>query len=97
MTFGISAASATFQKMMSRMVGCLNWKIAIVYLDNIIVFAKDKEGNYRNLKLVFDRIKECGLKLKLEKCNILKEKVKKAIKKIQIPKCIKQPRRFLGL
>ena len=30
--FGIAAAPATFQKMMSRMLGSLNWKIAIVYL-----------------------------------------------------------------
>ena len=69
MPFGIAAAPATFQKMMSRMLGSLNWKIAIVYLDDIIIFAKDKKEHYRNLKLVFDRIKECGLKLKLEKCN----------------------------
>ena len=115
MPFGIAAAPATFQKMMSKMLGSLNWKIAIVYLDDIIVFAKDKEEHYRNLKLVFDRIKECGLKLKLEKCNFMKEEVKflghvltrnglatdpektKAIMDIEMPKCVKQFRSFLGL
>ena len=33
MPFGIAAAPATFQKMMSKMLGSLNWKIAIVYLE----------------------------------------------------------------
>ena len=76
MPFGIAAAPATFQKMMSKMFGPLNWKVAIVYLDDVIVFAKDKKEHCRNLKLVFDRIKECGLKLKFDKCHFLKEEVK---------------------
>ena len=76
MPFGIAAAPATFQRMMNKMLEDLNWKIALVYLDDIIIFSKSKEEHYHNLQLVFEKIKQHGLKVKLKKCHFLKESVK---------------------
>ena len=66
MPFGIAAAPATFQRMMNKMLEDLNWKIALVYLDDIIIFSKSKEEHYHNLQLVFEKIKQHGLKVKLK-------------------------------
>ena len=76
MPFGIAAAPVTFQRLMNRVLGKLNWKIAIVYLDDIIIYSNDITKHYENLKLVFDQIKASGLKIKLSKCTFLKQEVK---------------------
>ena len=39
MPFGIAAAPATFQKLMNSVLGSLNWKEAVVYLDDILIFS----------------------------------------------------------
>jgi len=39
MPFGIAAAPATFQKLMNKVLGPLNWKEAVVYLDDILIFS----------------------------------------------------------
>ena len=76
MPFGIAAAPATFQKLMNKVLGELNWKEAVVYLDDILIFAKTKEEHIKRLRNVFQRIKESGLKLKKEKCQFLKKETK---------------------
>ena len=55
MPFGIAAAPATFQRMMNKMLDDLNWKIAIVYLDDIIVFSSSKEEHFKNLERVLKK------------------------------------------
>ena len=72
MPFGIAAAPATFQRLMNKVLGELNWKVAIVYLDDIIIYSETQQKHYENLKIVFDKIKDSGLKIKLEKCTFLK-------------------------
>ena len=49
MPFGIAAAPATFQRLMNKVIDNLNWKVAITYLDDIIVFSSDKEQHYNCL------------------------------------------------
>ena len=46
-----------------------------LYLDNIIVMGKTFEKHLKNLDLVFSRIRDAGLKIKPEKCSLLKEEV----------------------
>ena len=76
MPFGIAAAPATFQKMMTQVLGPLNWKEAIVYLDDILIFAKDEKEHKERLEKVFQRIKEAGLKISQEKCHFKKKEIK---------------------
>ena len=42
MTFGTAAAPATFQKLMNKVLGESNWKKAVVYLDEILIFSQSK-------------------------------------------------------
>ena len=56
MPFGIAAASGTFQALMTKVLG--NLKEAIVYLDDILIFTRDKVEHIRVLKEVLQKIKE---------------------------------------
>ena len=67
MPFGIAAAPATFQKLMNIVLGKSLWKIAIVYLDDILIFSKSKEEHISRINDVLSKVKEAGLKINPEK------------------------------
>jgi len=53
----------------------LNYQICLVYLDDIILMSKTVEEHLDRLKLVLDRIRKAGLKLKPSKCNLLQKTI----------------------
>ena len=72
MPFGLTGAPRTFQKMMDILLRGLEFEIALAYLDDIIVFAPTFEKCLANVRVVFDRIREAGLKLKPAKCTFFR-------------------------
>ncbi len=50
-------------------------RIALIYLDDIIVFSKTKEEHLTNLECIFDLLKDADLKLDLSKCKFMCESV----------------------
>ncbi|MEW8486667.1 MAG: reverse transcriptase family protein, partial [Candidatus Thiodiazotropha sp.] len=64
MLFGLCNAPATFERLMETVLAGLNWKICLIYLDDIIVIGKTFENMVRNLDLVLNKLKEANLKLK---------------------------------
>lgn len=68
MPFGLSNAPATFQRLMDRVLGHLKWTMALVYLDDVIVYAATFEEHQRRLKLVLEALTSAGLRLKPKKC-----------------------------
>ena len=68
-------APATFERLMENVLHGLQWDICLVYLDDIIVMAKDFEGMIENMRQVFGRLQDAGLKLKPKKCCMFAEKV----------------------
>ena len=64
MPFGIAAAAVTFQKLMNKVLGPLNWKEAVVYLYDILIFSHSKAEHLKRVENVLERIKEAGLKFK---------------------------------
>lgn len=76
MPFGIAAAPATFQELMHRVLGPLNWKEALVYLDDILIFSSTKEEHMERIRKVLQRIRESGLRINPEKCEFMKTEVK---------------------
>ena len=75
MPMGLVNASFTFQKMMQLVLSGLQWQICMVYLDDVIVYSKSFETHLENLRLVFDRLKCEGLKLKARKCHFCRTEV----------------------
>ena len=53
------------------MLYCLNWLDCLVYLDDIIIFAKTFDEHYQKLDKVLTRLEKAGLKLNAQKCQLL--------------------------
>jgi len=74
MPFGIAAAPGTFQEMMAKILG--DMKNTMVYLDDIMIYTKNREEHYVILNNVLKRIRECGLRINPMKCHLLCQEVK---------------------
>lgn len=67
--FGLKGAPAYFQRFMDTLLGSLRWKSAMVYLDDVVVFAKTMEEHLAALSTLFERAEQCGLKFSPKKCH----------------------------
>ena len=72
MSFGLCNAPPCFQRLMSRVLHGLEWKLCLVYIDDVIVFASSFEEHLARLQLVLDRLRMANLKLKPSKCHFTK-------------------------
>ena len=75
MPFGVCNGPATCQRLMELVLHGLQWQICLIYLDDIIVFSKNFDDHIQRLDMVLQRISEANLKLKPEKCDLLKSEV----------------------
>lgn len=75
MPFGLCNAPGTFQRLMECVLRGLTWQIALIYLDDVLVYSSTFEEHLQHLRLVFDRFREAGLKLKPSKCHFGQTKV----------------------
>ena len=73
MPFGLCNAPSTFECLMEQVLEGMHWKILLVYLDNVILFAKTFEDEMKYLEMVFQRFCKAYLKLKAKKCVLFKE------------------------
>jgi hypothetical protein len=69
MPFGSKNAPSTFQRLMDKILRGLTWKQCLVYIDDVLVFAKDFNEHCCRLDAVLGRIGDAGLKLKPAKCE----------------------------
>ncbi|KRX73465.1 Transposon Ty3-G Gag-Pol polyprotein [Trichinella sp. T6] len=90
MPFGLCNAPGTFQRLMERTLSGLVGKSCLVYLDDIKVFSATEEEHLSRLEEVFQRLKGVGLKIKPEKCQLMK-------KQWRTPRCVREVRQFLSL
>ena len=75
MPFGLANAPATFQSLMQHIFREDLLQTLIVYLDDIIVFSQDVKEHLRRLELVFQKLREHGLKIEPKKCQFFCPKV----------------------
>ena len=64
MPFGLCNAPATLEWVMELVLASLNWKICLIYLDDIIVYGGNFYDALDSLKQVWQRVREANLKLK---------------------------------
>lgn len=75
MPFGLCNAPATFQRLMDRVLAGMQWETCLVYLDDIIVLARDVPEMIQRLSQVFQRLQQANLKLKPAKCSLFHRQV----------------------
>ena len=71
--FGISSAPGYFQEVMEQLTSDLPG--VAVYLDDILVSGANAEEHLRNLKNLFQRLQDKGLRCKKEKCEFAQPSV----------------------
>ena len=75
MPFGLCNALPTFQRLMLNCLGELNLTYCLIYLDDVIVFSHTEEEHLERMRVIFDCLREHGLKLKPSKCEVFKTEI----------------------
>ena len=75
MPFGLCNAPPTFQRLMQNCLGELNLTYCLIYLDDVIIFSQTEEEHLERMRVVFDHLREHGLKLKPSKCDVFKTEI----------------------
>lgn len=76
MCFGLHSAPATFQRLLDEVIGPEFEPYAFAYLDDLIMVSKDFDQHLDLLKSVFQRLRNAGLQMNVEKCNFCQQKLK---------------------
>ncbi len=69
MPFGLNNASATFQRLMNKVLRRYIGKFVQVYLDDVIIYSNNLDEHKKHIKAVLEKIREANIKLKLSKCQ----------------------------
>ena len=60
---------------MDLVLSGLQWAHCLVYLDDVIILGRSFKEHLQNLRLVLQRLREAGLKVKPSKCAFLQREV----------------------
>ncbi|KAI3382314.1 hypothetical protein SNEBB_001885 [Seison nebaliae] len=71
--FGVKTATQEFSRAMYIIFGNLLGKLLEVYIDDLLSKSKSKEEHIEHLRLILDRLRLYGLKIKLEKCKFFRQ------------------------
>ena len=69
MPIWISPSSCLFSEVLAP------FDFAFGYLDDILIYSPDVETHLKHLELIFQRLREVDLKLKMEKCSFLRKHI----------------------
>ena len=75
MPFGLCNAPATFQRLMDELFSTEIGKILLVYLDDLLIFAKTEEELLIGLEKTLKKLIAAGLKCKPRKCKLFRDSI----------------------
>ena len=75
MSFGLANAPPTFSRMMNFIFNPYTNEFVLVYLDDILVFSKNKEDHAKHLRFVLDKLREHQFYAKFSKCEFWLDEV----------------------
>lgn len=73
--FGLANAPASFERLMERVLDGMQWKGALVYLDDVIVYGRTFEDELQRLEEALKRLRGANLKLSPKKCLMFQREV----------------------
>ena len=71
----LASKSGAFQNLMELIMVGLSYEVALIYLNDIIIFGRSFEEHLNRLDLVLGRFKDAGLKIKSSKYRFLSGKI----------------------
>ena len=74
MCYGLNSAPGVFQNCMNAVLGDVR-HFALAFIDDIIVFSETFEDHIKHLGEVFDKLRKANLKLKISKCEFIKDQM----------------------
>ena len=75
LSFGLTNAPATFQRLMNDVFRPYLDEFVLVYLDDILIFSKDKDQHSRHLHIVLDLLRRHQLYAQPSKCQFFRDEV----------------------
>jgi len=75
MPFGLCNAPATFERLMEMVLKGYLWTRCMVYIDDVIIYGRSFKETCENLRLVLERMRVAGLKLKPSKCTLFRREL----------------------
>ena len=73
--FGLMNAPACFQRFMEQCLDGYRDDFVIPYLDDLLIYSSSFDEHLQRLKLVFQRLKKFGIKIKASKCKLFRRKI----------------------
>lgn len=75
MPFGLTNGPATYQRVMDKILQGEQRKFVLSFLDDTIVLKETLEKHIEHFKIVFSKIKACGIILNLKKCKMFYKEI----------------------
>ena len=75
MPFGLTNSGASFQRLMGHILRGLEYRFALIYIDDIVIFSKSIKEHLTHLEEVFRRLRNANVKLNPEKCSFVKQRI----------------------
>ena len=75
MPFGLCNSPGTFEKLVEEVFSGLQYRILLLYLDDVLIYGSTFDEQRKRLTIVFDRIRESKMKLKPKKCVLFQKAV----------------------
>ena len=64
MGFGLCNAPAMFKRAINLVLNRINWKIALAFLEDVLILGTSAETHLKNLRLILERFRQYGPKFK---------------------------------
>ena len=75
LSMGLTNSASSFQRVLDRVLAPLKYNSCLVYIDDIVVFAKTFDEHLVKLRNVFKHLEEAGLVLQPPKCEFLLDEI----------------------
>ena len=74
--FGLATSPYAYQKLMNSLLSPYQFVFAAAYLDDLLVYSRDWESHKKHLRLILERTRDVGLRMKPEKCVFAKRELR---------------------
>ena len=73
--FGLANAPSIYQRTMNKVLAQFIGKFVMVFIDDIVVYSKNKEDHAKHVQLVLETLEKNGLTLKDTKCSFAQSQI----------------------